>query len=146
MAPSELQGSNVEGITSANNGFTASGSAAFGIQLCDPVLQLIIPLLRIPILKSHTPSFEGVFLLSPLQSRHVCSLISAQPLSSSHGSRLFYDGDRLRAEVSLLVLLLLELSSPHELVDGYSLIQRSHGLAAVQDHLSAFAAFQVLQH
>ena len=70
---------------------------------------------------------------------------SAQPSVLPIWERLFYDGHRLRAEVSLLASGVAGDLQPHELVAGCAQIQRSHGVSTVHDHSSAFTAFQVRQ-
>ena len=59
--------------------------------------------------------------------------------------KLYYDGDRLRAEVSLLGAAFAGHLQRNELVAGCAQIQRSHGVAAQQEPLSAFAAYQKCQ-
>ena len=73
------------------------------------------------------------------------SLLSAQPSALPVWEQLFYDGDRLRAEVSLLSSAFVGDLQAFELAAGCAQIQRSHGVDTVQAHRSAFAAFQALQ-
>ena len=59
--------------------------------------------------------------------------------------QLFYDGDRLRAEVKLLADSVVgRLQSP-DLLAGFAQIHRSHGVVRDQQVPSAFAAFQSRQ-
>ena len=59
--------------------------------------------------------------------------------------KLFYDGDRLSAEVSLIGSALAGHLEPSELADGCAQIQRSHGVSTSRTPVSAFASFQAGQ-
>jgi len=59
--------------------------------------------------------------------------------------KLFYNGDRLGAEVSLLGGVLVGHLKPSEGVAGCSQIQRSYGASPSQEPQSAFAVFQASQ-
>ena len=72
-------------------------------------------------------------------------LISAQPSVLPVWEQLFYDGDRLRAEVSLFGSAVAGDLQASELVSGCAQIQRSHGVDTVQNYSSAFVAFQACQ-
>lgn len=67
---------------------------------------------------------------------------SSQSTALLAWEKLFYDGDRLRAEVSLLGAAVAGHLQPNEVVSGCAQIQRSHGVTTTQEPLSAFAAFQ----
>lgn len=70
---------------------------------------------------------------------------SAQPMALSAWEQFFYDGDRLRAEVSLHGDAFAGHLNASELVAGCAQILCSHGVTTAQDPLSAFAAFQARQ-
>lgn len=69
----------------------------------------------------------------------------AQPTALSAWEQFFYNGDRLRAEVSLFGFAVKGRLQTAELVAGCAQIQRSHGVSNVQEHLSNFASFQAHQ-
>ncbi len=74
------------------------------------------------------------------------SQIPAQPTALSVWEKLFYEGDRLLAEVSLHGAALAGHLQPSELAPGCALIHRSHGVETVQEPLSPFVAFQTRQN
>ena len=59
--------------------------------------------------------------------------------------RLFYDGERLRAEATLFADAVVGNLQLSDLSAGCAQIHRSHGAASVNQSLSAFAAFQTSQ-
>ena len=59
--------------------------------------------------------------------------------------QLFYDGDRLRAEVTLFADAVVGNLQFSDLSAGCAQIHRSHGAASVKQSLSAFTAFQTSQ-
>ena len=69
----------------------------------------------------------------------------AQPTALPAWEQLYYDGDRLRAEVSLLAAAVAGHVQPNELVAGCAQIHRSHGVATAHEPLSAFTAYQQCQ-
>ena len=69
----------------------------------------------------------------------------AQPTVLSAWEKLFYEGDRLRAEVSLHGDAFAGHLQPSELSAGCALIQSSHGVGTLQPPLSSFAGFQSRQ-
>lgn len=69
----------------------------------------------------------------------------AQPVVLHAWEKLFYDGDRLRAEVSLFGAALSGHLQNSELTAGCAQILRSHGVATSHQPRSAFVAFQSRQ-
>ena len=69
----------------------------------------------------------------------------AQPTVLSAWDKLFYDGDRLRAEVSLHGAAFAGHLQPSERIAGCALILGSYGVATVQQPLSPFVGFQSCQ-
>ena len=71
--------------------------------------------------------------------------ISGQPSSLSIWEQLFYEGDRLRAEVTLLSAAFIGDLQYAELAAGCAQIQRSYGASTEREPISAFAEFQARQ-
>ena len=70
---------------------------------------------------------------------------SAQQMVVSAWEQFFYDGDRLRSEVSLFGDALAGHIQPSELSAACIQIHRSHGVNTAHAHLGAFAAYQAHQ-
>ena len=74
------------------------------------------------------------------------SQVPAQPTALTAWEKLFYNGDRLRAEVLLHGAALAGDLQPSAFLAGSALIHSSHGLATVQEPISPFVAFQQRQN
>ena len=107
-----------------------------------PKLQLILPLGISD--QYDSPSQEGLFY-ALLTSE--CACLPSRLSRTNAVVRLeafFYNGERLRAEVSLFGSAFLVIFS-HLLAAGCAQILCSHGVSTVLEPLNAFAAFQVRQ-
>ena len=141
-----IQGSNAEGITSAFSGYSSTET-----QLCSVLLRPSQPSadhsFRNPSVENESPLIEGAFLCFST-SRFVWlppTRLHPSQRRCLPGRRLFYEGDRLSAEVRLFSSAIAGHLHFSELVAGCAQIHRSHGVATEQQPISAFAAFQACQ-